>query len=403
MIDIKSFISKMFGNRHDHSFFFEPKMTKIEKEEWTVNVCAPYEIYNTSPQIKLVADKKASMFSNGWLKLKDLDGNEITTNSEFNALVTSPNVLQSINELFFMYSLQKSIFGNVFFYAPKSSALQTLPNSLILLDPASVKVLKTGKLLKQIKFDDVVSGYTYTEGNSEVPIKTKDMLWVRNPDISNMLTGVSMLTSLKYPISNSILAYKYLNSISNKQGALGFITSLIKDQLGVQPLTPDEKDVVEKAFTDAYGIEDHQKKIKISEVPVQWTPMAFPTGQLLLQEQIDANFLTITDTFGINANCFSLKNPTYENVKNAIRLTYQDTIIPEADLLAQKLTSFFGLKDSKIEIDYAHIPFLQDDENKKGTSLAVKLANIEKALALGLLDNSTKKKVVDSLLSDLME
>jgi len=79
----------------------------------------------------------------------------------------------------------------------------------------------------------------------------------------------------------------------------------------------------------------------------------------MLGEQIDQNKLTICDHFNLNANLFSSKNQTYENVKNAMIQGYQDNVIPFSDQYTQKFGKRLGLDPSKrLILDYSHISIL---------------------------------------------
>lgn len=93
--------------------------------------------------------------------------------------------------------------------------------------------------------------------------------------------------------------------------------------------------------------------------------MTFPTKDMLLFEEVDANTLTMIDHFGMNVNMFSNKDATFENVKSSILQVYRDTIQPEADKFAQRLGPFIGVqKGFKLQASYEHLEIFKENKEK---------------------------------------
>ena len=102
----------------------------------------------------------------------------------------------------------------------------------------------------------------------------------------------------------------------------------------------------------------------MSQSSVKWNPMSYPTKDLLLFEEIDANFRAIIDAFGLNDNIFSrTKGSTYENIAEGIKLAYQNCVIPFAEDIALGMSKANGLNgvDHYLKLDFSHIEFLKDD------------------------------------------
>jgi hypothetical protein len=166
---------------------------------------------------------------------------------------------------------------------------------------------------------------------------------------------------MKYPLSNTVAAYQYLNCISTEKGGIGVLSSQSKDAMGALPMTPEEKKELEQTYRNENGIEDNQKKIHITTGSVTWSPMSYPTKDLLLMEQIDANFLAILNVLGVNQNLFV--NSTYENLKNGLIQTHNDTVVVYADGFTQALSKFIGVPEGyRLVLDYSHLPYLQADK-----------------------------------------
>ncbi len=369
--NIMDSVKGFFGLKSDKYFFSTTNSYRIgQSGPVYLDTAAPKKIFDELPQVNQVIRKKSAMFANMKLVLVDKDGKKVE-DPELYKLLENPNPLQSQNEFLKTYLEQKDVYGNQFIYKSVASTLQKYPTSLSPISPAYITPDLTGKLYDQTEMSGIVKQYNKTNmGNAATGFfETKDILWSRIPDLDNPLIGVSPLKSLKYPITNTKYAYDYLNIISNEKGAIGILsTNTNKDSFGAIPMTNEEKKRIEAQFQQDYGIGQDstgrdKQRVMLTEASLNWQPMTYGTKDLLLLEQIDANFLTIIDHFGLNVNIFSSKNQTYENVKNAIIQCYQDTIFPEADQFTQSLTKFLNVPVGyKIVADYTHVQILKQDE-----------------------------------------
>ena len=127
-------------------------------------------------------------------------------------------------------------------------------------------------------------------------------------------------------------------------------------------MTPKERERIEKEYTEKYGNKSNQFQTIITDASLRWNPMTFPTKDLMLFEEIDADFEVILDFYGMDQNIFTKsQGSTFENKRQGLKDTYQNTIIPEADSFAQDLTKFLGLKNERLILDYSHLPVFQED------------------------------------------
>ena len=392
--DVKNFFYKK------NSFVYGSSYLLGQKGAIWVNVDKPNELYNTIPQVKAVVDKKALMFSNMDIKLIDSSTGEKVDDPEFYKLMANPNILQAMNDWLRQYKTQEQVYGNQFMYKNKPSNLIKYPLSLMNISPRYMTPYLTGKVFNQVKIEDVIAFYEYYEDGDKTKkrFETTDILFSRINDIDNPIIGVSPLSNLIYPISNIKAAYEYRNVIMTEKGAIGILSNESKDAMGAIPLPPSEKKAIQDSYINNFGAGVGQQRIHITEASLKWQPMTYPTKDLMLFEEVDANTLTIIDSFGLNVNMFSNKNATYENVKNSIIQVYQDTIIPEADQFTQALGNFIGIEKGKEMLaDFSHISILQDDENDKTDSLSKKIAAITQLSDKGIISNSTALEVINNL------
>ena len=309
--------------------------------------------------------------------------------TELSKLLENPNIFQGQNAFMRQYMSQYLAYGNQFIKKNiVSTRLQKVPSSLQNISPAYLTPVFTGKMFDQVDMNGVISRYEYTENGTVKPFETSDILWSKIGDLDNPIIGCSPLLSLQFPISNTELAYKYLNCISGEKGGIGIIGQTpLKDSIGQLPNDPETKKELERQYRSQNGIEDDQKKIMITDAPVTWTPMSYPTAQLLLLEQIDANFLTILAKYGVNSNVFV--NSTYENLRHGLASTHNDTIQPHADTFTQMLSKFIGILEGyRLTLDYSHLPYLQADKLSEATTFSNVSNALSTLVSSGILTNT---------------
>jgi phage portal protein BeeE len=393
---ITNWFQNLFNPKHAERSFFTNRVQILgNKGAIYLDTDVPYKLFNEIPELNQVLNKKASMFSNGVFKLQDIATGKDVPDSELMKLLENPSVLESQNSFLKTYSIQFDCYGNQFIYKNKPSRLLKYPKSLINISPYYLTPEFTGKVFDQVKIEDIIKHYKYRENSTEKTFETKDIIWSKNTDLDNPLVGVSPLKSLRFPLTNTKLAYDYLNIISGDKGAIGILSMQSKDSAGVIPMTKEEKEKIENSYRNDYGtgVDNDKMRVHITNGSVTWSPMTYPTKDLLLMEQIDANKLTIVDHFGLNINLFSSKSQTFENVRNAIIQTYQDTIIPFADQFTQKLSKELGIPpNQRLYLDYSHLAILSD-KFKDFNSI---VDGLTQAVAGGILDAKQAQNIINN-------
>lgn len=368
-------IGSLRGRSRNNKYIHQPDFSRMplnfsKQEQWVTITGNEREMYLTTPEVRLIVDRLALMFSNGiWAHL-DKNGEEIE-NSEFVALLENPNVFQSRNEYLFQWYVQRSLYANTFVYSLIGSSMQEVPEALWNLSPSRMVINRTGKIWKQTELSEIISNYTFIkdqEGEQNETFTTEEIIQFSMPDPDDPLKGNSNLESGRMCISNIRLAYGYHNVILAKKGALGVWSSDSKDGTGSVALTTKEGEKMSKELVRTYGIGDEQSSVVVSNKAMKFTPATFPTKDLLLNEQIEANFKTLVDIFGGNENMFSSKNGSkYDNIEGGEKLAYQDTIIPISKDFANGLAKRWGILDKgeTLVLKYDHLAVLQADEVKK--------------------------------------
>lgn len=355
-----------------------------------VDTSTPYDLYLTIPELRAVINKRAIMMSNGKPVLCDKEGNIIESHWVLD-LINNPNPMQSWSDVMYSLSVNDGLFNNSFAYCPVRSF--DIRNLMLPLPSNKIKIVGTGKFLNQLDKEGLIKNYQfYYDNNKYETIELKDMIYMNTPDGINLINPENRINTLKYPLSNIMATYNKRNVILENMGAIGILSSKKSDMGGALPITPEEKDEIRKDW-----VSRNKDKLVITESDVTWTPMSYPTKDLMLFEELNEDKQAIIDAYGLNKYVFS--NPTdsiMSNLEQGMRMAYQDTIIPEVTQMYDSLSQQLGLLKEGLYLkpDFSHVAVLQNDENKKAQTLNTKADAINKVIQSGVNLSEEEKRAI---------
>ena len=374
------------------------------------------KVYQEVPHLRIAIDKKADMFSNMEIKLLDRDGIEIKE-SPILSLFQRPNVLQPTEKFMSQYSTMLSIYANAFIY--KNQGLPTsLPGALWVLPSGDIRVNTTGKLFKQTTIEGIIENYQLISTNET--FRTNEIIQMSTGDSEQYFIGASKIYSLSLPISNIIASLKSRNIMITEKGAIGILSSSSKDSDGGVPLGREERNRIEQMYQSDRSLDSRKGHVIVTNSSLDWKPMTIPVRDLMLFEEIEDDFSAILGAYGLARDLFpSVKGATFENQKEALRTTYQNTIQPEADSLMNLLTTSLGLdrQGLKLVADYSWLPCMQEDESRIQAIQTSKVTSLHQQFVDGAitideyrnelgklpkeatLDNSQEDKIVNAQVS----
>lgn len=330
------------------------------KPKW-VDTSTPYDLYLTIPELRAVINKRAIMMSNGKPVLCDKEGN-IIENHWVLDLINNPNPMQSWSDVMYSLAVNDGLFNNSFAYCPKRSF--DIRNLIMPLPANQVKIVGTGKFLNQIDKEGLIKNFEFWYDSQKMEkIELQNMVYMNTPDGINLINSINRIDTLKYPLSNIMATYNKRNVILENMGAIGILSSKKSDMGGTIPMTPEEKDEIRKDW-----VSRNKDKLVLTEADIQWTPMSYPTRDLMLFEELNEDKMALIDAYGLNKYVFSsASDSTFTNVKEGMRMAYQDTIIPEVTQMYQTMSQQLGLTAQGLYLkpDFSHIPVLQEDEASK--------------------------------------
>jgi hypothetical protein len=346
------------------------QMWGVKNAVW-IDTNKAWEHFKTIPELRAVVSKRASMMSSNVPKVIDSEGNELT-NHWFNDLVKRPNPIQSWSDVVYSLSVNDGLYSNSFGYSPKRTG--NIRNLFITLPSNKIMIETTGKTLRQIDIDGMISRFKFAYDDNRFEWLTLDeIIYLTTTDGMNLIKPTSRIDALKYPLSNIKASYHKRNVLLENIGAIGILSSQKSDLGGAIPMTPEEKIEIQKSWYNR-----SKDELLITESQLNWTPMTFPTRDLMLFEELTEDKIALIDAFGLHYNLFSSeKGTTFTNVRDSIRMVYQDTIIPETQQMYDSIAHQMGLDKEGVKLvaDFSHLPVLQDDEQTKAAAQKVTTEN----------------------------
>ena len=98
------------------------------------------------------------------------------------------------------------------------------------------------------------------------------MILFQTSDGMNLLNPVSIIDSLKYPLSNISASYNKRNVLLENIGSIGILSAKKSDIGGALPVTPEEKKKIQRDWYNR-----SKDEVIITESELDWHPMSFPT------------------------------------------------------------------------------------------------------------------------------
>lgn len=342
------------------------------------------------PELRAVIDKRASMMSSNVPVLYDADGN-VVENHWFLDMVEKPNAVQSWADVVYSLSVNDALYSNAFGYCPKRSF--DIRNLFVPLPSNRIQIDTSGKMLKQMDEGGMITRFKFRYDDDQLEIvEIQDMVYLTTTDGMNLIKPTSRIDSLKYPLSNIKASYHKRNVLLENIGAIGILSAQKSDLGGAIPMTPEEKSAIQKDWYNR-----SKDELLITESQVNWTPMSYPTRDLLLFEELTADKLAIIDAYGLNYNLFSSESgSTFSNVRDSIRMVYTDTIIPETQQMYDTIAHQIGLsKDGYyIKADFSHLPVLQADEKQKADAMNTRADAVNKIIQAGVQLTDEEKRLL---------
>lgn len=344
---------------NDKPHFFTDN-DKCDKATW-------FDIYNLVGEPQVVLGKKADMLSNLSFVLKNKKGEIVETHPIYK-LLDKPNPVQSLPMFLKDWLVNLEVTGEAFIYSNKTLR-GTIPSTMYVLNSTEVSVDYNDTLPYYLQTD--IDGLIRSYSHAKNILEKSNVCHVLQPDPEHFLHPLSTIKKIVKNINITDSTYTTKNTLYRNKGAIGILSTKSSDMDAGGTMTVQERKRIEQAYRDSYGIEGEKSKVIISDSEVTWQPMTYPVKDLDMTESRLTDFMMCIDAFGMDRNVFShTEGSTFANLKDGMKASYINTVIPLAYTFAYELTRFFGLDTQGLylDVDTTSVAWLKGDEVQEKTA-----------------------------------
>lgn len=345
-----------------------------------------YKYYMSVPELNAIINYRAMVKADMIVKMRNLRTGDDIDSDPILDLFRQPNVLQSFDEFIKQLSIQKDLYGNAFVHPvygltkDKSKAIFNMPskNAKVIIKENGISPFNVTDI------SEIIDHYKFEFNNKSINHNPDEIIHFNDSQIDftndNWVMGKSKITAITQACENIITAYEARGMLMGN-APLGIISNRSKDGQGSAILDPKDKKSIQDNLRQ-YGMAKDKYKFIVSSSDLSWSSMAINISGLKLFEEVESDRQTISNTFGFPDTLLN-SNQTYENIKEAKKQLYQDSIIPESNEIMQGFSKFFGLIDKGKELyaDYSHVPSLQLDLESRSRTWNYTVTSLDKAFA----------------------
>lgn len=359
--------------------------TTLEGCEFAYRKCAP---------LRTTINKLAYTLSNAKIWVVDEDEKDVPEYQWVKDLFLQPNPKQCGRELMFEGDAYTKLFGEGFLV---KATLPTSGKSYSLwpVNPKFMHDKPTGAWLNQYDINEINEGWWYRNPftSTEIFIPNEDVLHLVDTNLNldygkRRFRGSSRIEGLEKDIINILTAKDAILALNTDRGALGILSPDGKDAAGAIMYNPQDKKDLHNEFMRAYGITHGKSKAILTNKPTKWQTISYNTKDLMLLEGLQENIQRICDAYFLPYELLAhAQGTTYSNKSEAWKQLYQDAIIPVSLIYSQKLTSFLGIKNARIDFDFSHVEVLQQSEKEKNDAIKSRTETVRMLWQDGLATN----------------
>ena len=365
-------------NREDYSFEAVPGQWFTWKDHQSGTFA-----YENCPPLSAIINRKAQAYITGKTYVMKTEGKGKDKESKsaeaekFRKLWAKPNALHTGKEFRSLIYIQKELHGWCVIHCVKPVGKKDNIDAFALwvYSPRDLDIKFTGKQFGQNDIRQIIESVTLVQGSKRTVLDMNDLIFIRDftPSCNNYVFPISKLKACQLPINNIIGAYESRYNIMNSRGPQFVVSSNRSDQNGRHPMLPAEKEDLQNAFKKGYGTRNGQSNAIITKAPIDLKTVGFTTKDMELMEEVKDSTIALCNSLGIAPELFGVEQGKFANVSEAGKALFNNTIKPDADIIAEQIQQgFFPFGSGiRLEEDYAHVPELQEDKLQNARSRKV--------------------------------
>lgn len=345
-----------------------------KQEKWDQRV-AINEGYNASAIVYAAVEKRAKLIASvPWRAMRKTgDDMEHVPNSPLQKLLDSPNPDYSLYELMYEVSQSLDLAGNAFISEIKGGAsgqpfeIWPLPAHYIGIKPGRARL---------------VDWYEYDENGVKQRIDADDMIQLKMPNPNSRWFGMPVLMAAGRATDIDRESGNWQKVSLQNRGVLDIAVKL------PEGTTPEQAAAAKQRWDEKQSGPDNARSSLFTTGDVKQLGMT--AAEMDFVESRKAVWTEIAAVFGVPLAALGFtENVNLANAESMRKSLWQDTIIPQLDLIQRQLThqlaKDFGPEWSVVP-DLSNVEALQEDFSDK-------LANAERLMRLGFTRNEINQRL----------
>ena len=217
-------------------------------------------------------------------------------------------------------------------------------------------------------------------------VDTLEHIRMFNPSYQNVTESYNGLSA--YQVAANVVEvgndrWEASAHLMKNGGAFGMITNK-----SGRPMTAPETEMVQSAFNRDTAGTHNFGKVKVTNQDLSYIQMGMSSSDLQLVENGVVTLRAMCNVFGLDSSLFNdPANKTFNNRKEAEKAMYTNVIIPLADKIASKHTSFiahnhFPDKNVRMRKDFSKVEALQVDKKVEADKDKVVVEGMDRVLRM---------------------
>jgi HK97 family phage portal protein len=264
------------------------------------------------------------------------------------------DILKDLNEEVLYQNLLAT--GNVFLRLVKGVGMGA---ELEVLNSQDVEILLSADNMN-------VRGYCYSIGGNEYTYEDEEILHIKfsniiNTDSTNWIYGYSPLEAGMKIVTASSEIFNAEAAIFKNRGVVGLLSSG-----NDMPMFEEDKKAIQESFQESAGGSENFNKVLVTSSNAKYVQMGMSPSDLQLIDNQLSKLRFLCGLYGIDSKLLGDgANSTYNNVKEAQKNAYTNTIIPLVKRVNSKLIKFLNREyrtDFTYELDLSRIEALKETQ-----------------------------------------
>ena len=231
---------------------------------------------------------------------------------------------------------------------------------------AEFEVLNSKDVEILLNANGTVKGYKYCIGNTDVNYLEEEILHIKfsnivKTDEYNMHYGYSPLEAGMKIVTASSEIFNAEASIFKNRGVVGMLSNDSD-----MPMLPKEQEAIQEAFQEKAGGSDKFNKVLVTSANAKYVQMGMSPSDLQLIDNQLSKLRFLCSLYGIDSKLLGDgANSTYNNVKEAQKNAYINTILPLTKRVNNTLIKFLNKEYSTqftYEVNLSKVEALKEQQ-----------------------------------------